>query len=353
MEKNTVECLNCNKEFEKGFEFCPHCGQKAKDDLTLGVLFYNTISNYFSFDARFFRSFIPLMFRPGYIARKFVGGKRLQYLHPAQYYLFVSVVFFFMFSIIARKHTMAVDKAFQEGFKKEFLTDTLPMPQLDSVTLAKVSENLKKNQKLTGLSDAETEEIDSIFKSSTNNTNTGLSFDYDAKKVDSLIAIGAPEAEQLRAMGMEDDAGFLTKRFYMQMLKFQKNKGGGILQAFYDSIPIALFFLLPLFAILLKIFYWRRGRFAHHLVFSLYYFSFLFVVMSLVIGANFFWEIPFWIDLLVVLSTYVYLLLAVRHFYQQGFFLSLLKSGMITFLYMIFVVPFAVTVMILASFLFY
>ena len=58
-----IACKNCEQEFEKGFEFCPYCGQKAKDDLTIGVLFYNTISNYFSFDARFLRSFIPLMFR--------------------------------------------------------------------------------------------------------------------------------------------------------------------------------------------------------------------------------------------------------------------------------------------------
>ena len=93
MSKTIINCKNCEKEFEEGFEFCPHCGQKAKDDLTIGVLFYNTISNYFSFDARFLRSFIPLMFRPGYVARRFVEGKRLQYLHPAQYYLFVSVIY--------------------------------------------------------------------------------------------------------------------------------------------------------------------------------------------------------------------------------------------------------------------
>ena len=104
MEKNMVTCKNCEKEYNDSFEFCPHCGQKAKDELTLSVLFYNTISNYFSFDARFFRSFIPLMFRPGYIAKQFVIGKRLQYLHPAQYYLFVSVVFFFLLPELVVAH---------------------------------------------------------------------------------------------------------------------------------------------------------------------------------------------------------------------------------------------------------
>ena len=90
-----IHCKNCGSELKSFYKHCPECGQKVDDNLTLGVLFSNTISNYFSVDARFFRSFIPLLFRPGYLAKKFVGGKRLTYLHPAQFYLFISVVFFF------------------------------------------------------------------------------------------------------------------------------------------------------------------------------------------------------------------------------------------------------------------
>jgi len=154
-------------------------------------------------------------------------------------------------------------------------------------------------------------------------------------------------------MGMPDDAGFFKKRFYQQMLKFQKNSGGGILQAFFDSIPIALFILLPIFAIILKLFYWRKGSFAIHLVFSFYYFSFLFVVLSLILAANYFWDIPNWIDSIVMLSTFIYLWFAVRHFYKQGVFLSLIKSGLVTFLYLILVIPIAIGVMVLGSFFFY
>ena len=34
MKTNNVRCANCESEFQEGYEFCPHCGQKAKDDLT-------------------------------------------------------------------------------------------------------------------------------------------------------------------------------------------------------------------------------------------------------------------------------------------------------------------------------
>ncbi len=61
------------------------------------------------------------MFRPGYLARKFIEGKRLLYLHPAQYYLFVSVVFFFLFSFQAREYTQKVDRV----LKKEFDNDVM------------------------------------------------------------------------------------------------------------------------------------------------------------------------------------------------------------------------------------
>lgn len=356
MEDNNTTCKNCEQEFQKGFEFCPHCGQNTKDDLTIRVLFYNTISNYFDFDARFFKSLIPLMFRPGYLARKFVEGKRLRYLHPAQYYLFASVIFFFIFSFQAREYNQKVDKALKKGFEKENILefDSIPEKALDSVKLVELKQKLKENQAITGMNDEEIEKLDSIIENSANSENISkFNFGYDKHKLDSLIVADAPEAEQLKAMGMKDDASFLQRRFYTQLLKFQKNSGVGILQALLDSIPIALFILLPIFAFILKIFFWRRGSFSHHLVFSFYYFSFLFVVMSIILLANYSWKVPGWINLITGLSAYLYLLIAVKHFYQQGYILSFFKTGTVTFIYLLFVLPIATGIMVAASFLFY
>ena len=108
---NTDQCKNCGKIFDASFDYCPYCGQETADKLTFGVLFRNTISNYFSIDARFFKSFVPLMTKPGVLARCFVDGKRLSYLHPAQFYLFISVVFFFLFSFTIRKADNRVSNA--------------------------------------------------------------------------------------------------------------------------------------------------------------------------------------------------------------------------------------------------
>lgn len=356
MVDNNITCQNCDKEFKQNFEFCPHCGQKAKDKLTMGILFYNTISNYFSFDARFFRSFLPLMFRPGYLAKKFVEGKRLRYLHPAQYYLFASVIFFFIFSFQAREYTQKADSALKKGFSKglELRFDSIPKSTLDSISEEKLIKPLKDKQIITGMNEEEIEKLDSIIKNSnTGSNNWNMNFDYDKEKLDSLIAVDAPENEMLSAMGMKDDAGFFTRRLYTQMLKFQKNSGGGILQAFFDSIPIALFILLPIFAFILKLFFWRRGSFAHHLVFSFYYFSFLFVLFGISLLANYFLKVPSWVNGAIVLAIYIYLIMAIKKFYGQGYFLSFIKTGFVTFVYFSFVLPIAIGIMVVSSFYFY
>ena len=156
------------------------------------------------------------------------------------------------------------------------VNDSISEKLLDSATAKKITAPLKDPKFIKGLSESEIKEIDSVFTNADKEDIPEMTFDYDQRAVDSLITAGASDDEIMEAMGMDEDAGFFARRFYGQLLKFQKKRGDGILAAFYDSIPIALFFLLPIFAMLLKLFFWRRGRFAHHLVFSFYYFSFLF-----------------------------------------------------------------------------
>jgi uncharacterized protein DUF3667 len=358
MDYETTTCKNCEQEHEAGFEFCPHCGQKTNEDLTVGVLFYNTISNYFSFDARFFKSFIPLMFRPGLLAKRFIEGKRLLYLHPAQMYLFISVVFFFLYSFKVREASQKIDKALQEidmtsNDSTNIISNTAVF---DSVAASKLSEQLKENQAFTGMNDEDVQKLDSLINNSSNQdkVNKSLNFDFSQKRVDSLIALGESDETIYKEMGMSDNPNFITKQFYSQMLKFYRNKeGGSILQSLYDTIPIALFILLPIFAFLLKLLFYRRGPFSHHLVFSFYFFSFLFTVFSIILGVNYLWEVPDSLDTILILCTFFYLFFAIKRFYGQGWFLSFFKTSVTTFTYLLIVAPIAFVIILGIAFLFY
>ncbi len=370
MSKPTETCKNCEKDFEEGFEFCPYCGQKAKDELTIGVLFYNTIANYFSFDARFLKSFFPLMFRPGYLAKRFIEGKRLLYLHPAQLYLFISVVFFFLFSFNARKQVQSLDENLaktlikaEDTIKDQRVLDSIKLAKAerkkveDSIARTIAKKTMMETSKFTGMTETQ---IDSIinsdkFKSSVNSDGMNFNLDDFGEEVDSLIAIDAPDAEIYKKMGLKDDAGYIKKKLYAQALKFYKSrKGGSILQAFYDTIPIAMFFLLPIFAFILKILYYKRGRYSHHLVFSFYYFSFLFTVFSILVGIDLIWqEFPGWIIALIMFSTIFYLFIALQKFYRQGWIWSFFKTGFVAFMFLMFVIPLTAGILAMFAFMFY
>ncbi|MDG1729244.1 MAG: DUF3667 domain-containing protein [Algibacter sp.] len=366
MSTQLETCKNCEKQFKESFKFCPHCGQQAKDELTVKVLFYNTISNYFSFDARFFKSFLPLLFKPGYLASKFIEGKRLLYLHPAQMYLFIAVVFFFLFSFIQRNQVQSLDNTLAKTLKQDkvsniitndFVQDSINALQLikqkmeDSIARLEIRQRLEGNRFIHGFSD---EKIDSLVMSEDFRKNDIASFDFNTKFLDSLIAIDAPDDVIYKNMGMDADAGGLQRRIYKQSLRFYKSrKGGSILQTFYDTIPIAMFFLLPIFALILKILYRKQGLYAHHLVFSFYFFSFLFTVFSIILAVNFIVDIPDWIDWLVALSTFIYLYLALRRFYHQGIFKTFFKTSMTTFLFLLLVAPLTTFILGVFAFMFY
>ena len=355
MVRQLTECQNCSQRFEAHYPYCPYCGMKTKDELTLGVLFNNTISNYFSVDARFFKSYLPLMLQPGFLAKEFVDGKRIKYLHPAQMYLFISVVFFLLFSFISREQTQSVDNFIKKDkMFSEKVKDSLQTTKMDSI-VANSFQKIKENQKQMGINDNEIKSLDSVMKNNNANDNAILGMSFNQRKVDSMINAGVDDAVIYEYMGMKNSDGYVKKRFYQQAVKFLKNKSGGsVLQTFYDSVPIAMFILLPIFAFILKIFYFKKGPFAYHLVFSFYFFSFLFMVFSILVLTSLLWKaFPGWIITMVMLSTFFYLFFGVKRFYQQGYFLSFVKSNVISFLFLSMVIPFSAVIMGVMAFLFY
>jgi hypothetical protein len=337
------------------FQFCPYCGQEVADNLTIGLLFSNTISNYFSVDGRFFRSFIPLMLKPGVLARRFVDGKRQYYLHPAQFYLFISVLFFFLFSFTIRRADNTISQALKKGFEQKINLDSLSNGN-DSIQFAAAKKALKDNKVALGESDTRLMTLDSLINSK-QTTHTiapvNVSLGFKREVLDSLIVAGAPQQQKLKAMGLDDDAGAFKTRFYRQLLKFYEQRGGGILKAFYDTIPIAMFLLMPLFALLLKVFYWRKGNFAHHMVFSFYFFTFVFTSLFVLLVVQNLIEIPIWLEILFVCSFLIYLILSLKNFYDSSWLGAIFKANTISFIYLLIIIPIAFFGLVLTSFMLY
>lgn len=92
-------CLNCQTDIHDA-NYCPNCGQmNTTRQISLRQILHDLLGDYFTFDSRFFRSFLPLLRSPGFLTEQYISGRRTTYILPLRLYLFTSVFFFFVLSI--------------------------------------------------------------------------------------------------------------------------------------------------------------------------------------------------------------------------------------------------------------
>ena len=91
-------CKNCNSELV-GL-YCSECGQKKSQLLSIKETLKEFTDNVFSFDTRFFITFKYLITKPGLLTTEYWLGRRTKYLPPLRLYLVMSLMYFFISSII-------------------------------------------------------------------------------------------------------------------------------------------------------------------------------------------------------------------------------------------------------------
>lgn len=99
--------------------------------------------------------------------------------------------------------------------------------------------------------------------------------------------VGTPEAARARTVQgnkvtieLPEHVWFGDRRFQEVSARARANPEG-FAQAAYRNIPRAFFLFLPLFALMLELFYRRQGYYVEHLVFALYFQAFLFLALAL------------------------------------------------------------------------
>jgi hypothetical protein len=161
-----------------------------------------------------------------------------------------------------------------------------------------------------------------------------------------VVTQGSPEAAALRAQParggrstfeLPASVPIYNERYQAAAARAKANpRAFGA--AVFRNIPRAFFILLPLFALLLKLFY-RQGYYVEHLVFALYYHAFAFTAFAalFLLGRSAGWmpgavRIPAaW---LLVIWVHAYLPLALRRVYGGSWAKTLLKVAAMGFLYL-------------------
>jgi hypothetical protein len=317
-------CLNCGTPLMD--TFCHHCSQKdIPKRQTLGELWENFISSFWSYEGKFFLTTKYLIIRPGFLAIEYNKGKRESFFHPARMYVFISFVFFLIFFSFTN-----TDNEISEDEKKKILketTDELKKAKVDSILKAVGQDSIAK-------------QINSIKDSIKSNQkkNNGINFNFNDVKYTSIIEYDS--LQQMKPV-IERDGWFkkivmtraieMNNRYKDDIRKF----GQDFTNAFLENFSKVLFYLLPIFALLLKLLYIRKDYFySEHLVFSIYYYNFFYLAGSLQLLVQ---QIPqvSWLSTIITFWIVLYLLFAMKRMYNQGWGKTILKYLIFGFLFFI------------------
>jgi hypothetical protein len=338
-------CLNCGTKLLD--TFCHHCGQKdIPQRQTLGELWTNFISSFWSYEGKFFRTTKYLVTKPGFLAEEYCAGKRESYYHPARMYVFISFVFFFAFFSVAD---------FEEEKKTE--KDKVELSEKDKKEIAdNTKKGLDQVVKFTGdssfvaLSDSIQKQVNASLDTtkSKKKKQGGASFNFD--DVAEYKTIEAYDSIQLTKPEADRDNWFVrlvSKQVINVRNKYGEDSerlGEEFLAAFKDNFSKVLFYLLPFFALLLKLLYIRRGYYySEHLVFSIYYYNFFYLAGTLQIMVGL---LPWlaWTSTFIGFWIVLYLLFAMKRMYKQSWRKTILKYLVFGFLFIILVaIAFAIS----------
>jgi len=287
-------CLNCSKTISEEMDYCPHCGQKnRKAKLPLKTFISDFFEDYFTVDAKFFQSIRKLVFAPGALTKEFNAGKRKTYIAPFRLYIFISFVFFFVLALDHKYNEVPMDERIiqfeDDGDSQDGKapSDTLQTPELNAEADAKEIEESEEGYSL----------------------DVNFDDDSETSALEALI-------EERGRRANENPELFI--------------------QSMFRTASMTMFIMLPFFGFLLYLFHIRKRKYyVEHLVHSVHFHSFLFVILLFALIANliFDWNDYSWIYLIA----FIYLNLSLRASNNQSYFKSILKALFLLPIYLIFI----------------
>ncbi|MEP6677376.1 MAG: DUF3667 domain-containing protein [Ferruginibacter sp.] len=315
-EREEKNCLNCNAVIYG--KYCHICGQEnihpKESAWHLVTHFFQDITH---FDGKFFSTLKLLIFRPGFLSREYMNGRRANYLNPIRMYVFSSAIFFIIFFSVFHvdENTLKIN-----GDTNGVAFDTINA--MDSAAFSKFTAGINFSLHKDSMPMTREEFKEFINRSADSGTIKFFrTSTYRTKEsYDSALSAGT----------IHD--GWIKRTFmYKQIELSQKYRGKQreLISVFANmllhSTPQLLFVSLPLFALLLQLLYVRRKQYyyVNHAIFTVHLFIFIFIALLAIFGinelsslTNYSWlkYISILIGLLIIFYNYK----AMRNFYQQG-----------------------------------
>jgi hypothetical protein len=388
-------CPNCGNLLERKDNFCPECGQENDDkNVSFSIIFREFLDTFFALDSSFIRTFKPFIFRPGYLTKQFVSGKRKSYANPIRLYLIISIFYFFTIGTAVR-HMVNSDSAIGKS-----------MVATDSVanafsTVINLDEDSLSNWKKRGLlkdsfedmnieqqsilfDKLEEEEINELFELGVVNYQTMSrqfqhtytyapdSAHYPALAADSsefiLSRVNEPLIRELDYRGDYSDQQILDSMHLgelkwweqylaLQHIRIERSGGEAVMDFVLRNLPIMMMLVIPLFAVVLKLLYIRKNvLYVQHLVHALHLHSFAYlffgianIMLVYVLHGE---EITFFLWLVSIITVNTYAYISFLKVYGQGWFKTLVKYNLAGGIYFMTIFAFAILETLISILLF-
>lgn len=326
IRRKTRDCLNCGLTLNEIYNYCPRCGQENNNRIvSFGELVRDFFVNYFSFDTKFVRSIKPFLFQPGRLTKLFIEGKRASYVNPLRLYIIVSVVFFFL-------STLWIKESMEEVYT---ITNNEPtMGMTDAKSETKQEQNTRDLESNKVLNDT----IPPTAQDSTQAARNGFQKITAILGDDSLSdQVAQDSLESMGGFEMNLESG-LNRLAFTQLRKIARQDMEIFLAYVMQNMPVMMFLLLPVYALLLKLLYVRRNvLYVKHLVHGVHLHAFTFLLLILLLLLSFILEpVPAayeWVQIIFVSVLLVYIYVSMLNVYQQHWFKTLLKFAILGYFY--------------------
>jgi len=372
-----ILCGNCGAE-KQGL-YCAVCGQNDRDyQRSVFPVVGEMLAETFETDSRLFRTARVLFTRPGFLSSEFSSNRRAGYISPFRLYLFTSIIFFFALSLridLPEGPLGASDAAgnvtADEGPPREGdgpATVGEPDPALAADAGRAGTERgprlLRVNVNLTG--DASPEGGEGEAKPPVAGESDGFARGPDGRllltpeqqervewfrgvlderrsqKLTEILhrpLVGDAFAAALLGRHEEDyESVGNASRYVIGQLVDVLHRPSDAARAWFENLPVAMFCLLPFYAFLLKVFYLGRKRFySEHLVFGMHIHTVAYLVFTVMILIPDI-EPSGWAKLALLLGLAGYYFVALKRYYEQGVFMTLVKYVLLGTVYSVLLV---------------
>jgi hypothetical protein len=354
-------CLNCGATLLG--EHCHACGQPVKGMIRpLSSMLHDVADTILNVDARIFHTLVPLYVRPGFLSNEYFAGRRMRYVTPFRLYFFLSVIAFFavqfalsdlnlnnlivnddLDKIAAAQSADEVGKVRDEAIAR--ITAAKATPNLPDSVLQDWDKEIKL---LRQKGDRRIERLQRIDEAKSKGVSppSEPQEDKDDFKINDVPWNAKTNPVRIAWLPMFANNHLNTAigRIKDNIPRIKKDPKPFLLGAF-GMLAQVLFVLMPLFALMLKVFYlFKRRLYMEHLIVALHSHAFVFMSMLLLTmtGLLHSWATTAaprlalllnWVMVAMGWWLPIYLFLMQKKVYRQGWFFTTIKFGAIGICY--------------------